>query len=91
MNLPDQPMNADELRGFNIACACMVRWGRQIERNGISLGGDTDTVPRRDMMRHGGKMVRGCAEAMALTLGNPDRSAHSQVLELAPARLKIAS
>jgi hypothetical protein len=48
-------------------------------------------VPRRDMMRHGGKMVRGCAEAMALTLGNPDRSAHSQVLELAPARLKIAS
>jgi hypothetical protein len=63
-------MTPDELRGFNLALACLMRWGSQIERNGISLGGDDkDLVPRNHMMRHGGKMVRHCAEALALTEG----------------------
>jgi hypothetical protein len=90
MTPPDRPMNSDELRGFNMACAYLMRWGSQIERNGISLGGDTATVPRRDLMRHGGRMVRSCAEALALTLGNPARPALPQISELAPARLPKA-
>jgi hypothetical protein len=94
MNLPncptDRPMNSDEQRGFNMACACLMRWGRQIEHNGVSLGGDTATVPRRDLMRHAGRMVRGCAEALALTLGAADRPKCQPNAELAPARLPKA-
>lgn len=65
----NRAMNADELRGFNLALACLMRWGSQIERNGVSLGGPADLVPRNQMMRHGGRMVRHCAEALALTEG----------------------
>lgn len=69
MTLPNHPMTSDELRGFNMALACLMRWGSQIERNGISLGGAEDLIPRSQMMRHSGKMVRSCAEALALTMG----------------------
>lgn len=69
MTLPTPEMNADELRGFNLALACMMRWGSQIERNGVSLGGSEDLIPRSQVMRHSGKMVRHCAEALALTEG----------------------
>jgi len=75
-------MNADQLLGFNMALACLMRWGSQIERNGVSLGGPQDMIPRSQMMRHGGKMVRSCAEALALTMGKepvPIAPAHNVI------------
>ena len=68
-------LSAEELAGFNLACACLARWGRQIETEGISLGGPADLVPRNQMMAHGGRQVRGCAEALALTIGKNFRVA----------------
>lgn len=62
-------LNADQLQGFNMACACLMKWGAMIEQQGISLGGPVDPVPRSMLMAHGGRMVRNCAEAMALTIG----------------------
>ena len=73
MDLPARPMTSDELRGFNLALACLMRWGSQIERNGISLGGPDNMVPRSQMMAHGGRMVRWCAEALAITEGKRQR------------------
>ncbi len=62
-------LTPDELAGFNLACACLMRWGRMIETQGVSLGGPADMVPRNQMMAHGGRQVRSCAEALALTMG----------------------
>jgi hypothetical protein len=78
-------MNADQLIGFNMALACLMRWGSQIERNGISLGGPQDPIPRSQMMRHSGKMVRSCAEALALTIGRaPAQIAPTQTDNIIP-------
>jgi hypothetical protein len=70
MNLPhDRPMTAEERRGFQMACACFVTWGRQIELNGFRLGGETTPVPGHKVMQHAGRMVRFCAEALDRTIG----------------------
>jgi hypothetical protein len=70
MLLPyDRPMTDEEKRGFRMACACLVSWGRQIERNGFRLGGPDDPIPQSRVMQHSGRMLRHCAEALDLTLG----------------------
>lgn len=69
LQLPDRPMTEDELRGFRVACACLMRWGATIERQGVSLGGPQTMVPMSKVMAHGGRMVRGCAEAPDLFIG----------------------
>ena len=68
-------MTEAELRGFRMACACLMTWGSQIERNGISLGGPQTMVPQSRMMAHAGRMVRSCAEALELTIGQGQRVA----------------
>lgn len=65
----DRPMTPEEQRGFRMACACFVTWGRQIERNGFRLGGDPAPVPHHKMMQHAGRMVRSVGEALDLTIG----------------------
>jgi hypothetical protein len=65
----DRPMTAEERRGFRMACACFVTWGRMIEHNGFRLGGPETPVPQNRVMQHAGRMVRTCGEALELTLG----------------------
>lgn len=65
-----QPLSADELRGFRMACTALIRWGRMIENESVSLGGQVGLmVPRNQMITHGGRMVRHCADALAVTIG----------------------
>lgn len=65
----DRPMTAAEQRGFRMACACFVTWGRMIEVQGFRLGGEPKDVPRVRLMQHSGRMIVGVAEALDLTLG----------------------
>lgn len=63
-------MSPAQREGFLMACACLERWGRQISGAGITLGGPAEPlIPRSRMMAHSGRMVTGCAQALALTLG----------------------
>lgn len=65
---PDRQLSPDELRGFNIACGCIIRWGQQIAHNGARLGG-TDPVHHINLMRDRGLFAANLAEALHLTLG----------------------
>lgn len=68
--MPGRQMTDDERRGFNWALGAMILWGTKIEREGIPLGGaEGDMVPLTQFMRHSGRMVRSCAEALHLTHG----------------------
>lgn len=63
-------MSEAERRGFLYACSALELWGRQISGAGVSLGGPAEPqIPRSRMMAHSGRMVTGCAQALALTLG----------------------
>ncbi len=64
--LPARPLTAEERQGFRIACAMLETWGRVITGQGVSLGGGDDPVPVREVMARNGKMVTGCAQALAL-------------------------
>lgn len=69
----DHPMTVAEIRGFRLACACMVQWGQEIEGNGISLGGPAEPMmPRHKLMQHTGRMIRYVAETLDLTVGQPN-------------------
>jgi hypothetical protein len=70
--MPARPMTPDERRGFNWALGCLMLWGAQLERSGRMTGGAAEaTIPLTEAMSHGGRMVRGCAEALHLTMGRP--------------------
>lgn len=77
----DRPLTEDEIRGFRMACACMIEWARQIERNGFRLGGPAEPMlPRHQVMRHSGRMARNLAETLALTIGQMDPVASAAAL-----------
>jgi hypothetical protein len=64
--LPARPLTAEERHGFRIACAMLETWGRRISGAGVSLSGSEDPVPMREVMARSGRMVTGCAQALAL-------------------------
>lgn len=78
----DRAMTEDEARGFRMACECLITWGLRIEAQGVSLGGPQTMVPMTQVMAHGGKMVRGCAEALRLTIGSGQRVAVNIIPDL---------
>ncbi len=66
----DKPMTRDQMVGFRMACACFATWGRQIEHEGIKLGGPApDVAVAHNPMEHAGRMVRYVAEALDRTIG----------------------
>lgn len=67
----DRPLTADELRGFNMACACMITWGTQIARSGVALP-PVEVQPVR-LMADRGRFLVNVAEALHLTIGGGNR------------------
>lgn len=60
-----QELNADQLHGFNLACSCMITWGRQLADNAVTLAG-----PHGDIMLQGdGRMIATMAMALHKTIG----------------------
>jgi hypothetical protein len=72
---PHGDLNHDQLHGFLLACDCFASFGREIEAQGISLGGPQTMVPMTRVMAHGGRMVRNVADLMRLTIGSNIRLA----------------
>lgn len=72
---PHGDLNQDQLHGFLLACDCFASFGREIEAQGISLGGPQTMVPMTRVMAHGGRMVRNVADLMRLTIGSNIRLA----------------
>jgi hypothetical protein len=61
----DRELNADELYGFNLACACMATWGRQLASNAVTLGGPLGDIP----LQADGKRLASMAVALHRTIG----------------------
>ena len=64
--LPAQDLTTEQAQGFRLACACMMKVGRQLE-GAPSLAG---TPP---FLQQGGRMMRSMAAGLALSIGSPDQ------------------
>lgn len=64
----DRPLNADEQRGFSIACACLATWGRQMAA-APSLAPDGSLADALSSPRAQGMMLVATATALERTLG----------------------
>lgn len=64
----DRQMNPDELRGFSMACACMVTMGRQMA-NAPSVAPDGSLVDALQSARAHGLAIVAVASALERTLG----------------------
>lgn len=65
-DLATRPLSPAQLEGFQLACAGMAQFGRQIEARSIALGGPQPMVPQHQVTRHGARMLQACAEALSL-------------------------
>lgn len=65
----DRSMTEDELRGFRMACACMVTWGSRIAAQGFALGTNPEPITQARLMQANGQFLVNCARAMDITLG----------------------
>lgn len=65
----DRPMTEAELRGFRMACACMVTWGTQLAAAAISTGGQPQAVPLVRLQEHRARFLVDVATALDMTIG----------------------
>ena len=61
----DRALSDAELHGFNMACACMITWGRQLADNAITLGGPNGNIP----LQGDGTIIATMAMALHRTIG----------------------
>lgn len=65
----DRPLTEDELRGFRMACACMVTWGTQLVGASIATGGAPQPVPLVRLQEARARFLVDCATALDMTIG----------------------
>lgn len=65
----DRPLTEAELRGFRIACACMVTWGTQLVGAAISTGGRPQTIKPVHLQEAKARFLVDVATALDRTIG----------------------